>query len=159
MAGAVAHMSLHLYQQCQRPPTHLTGPAQTRNRQNQADNHPSPVFPPGEGCPSMLATTSPEPFFRPRRCGEAAYMEGLADRQRVFTEMFQSPLIARISGPLPGCSVRFPTRIMPKSDSGPSFLRSAARPGVTLSLPRGPKDQCINWLMRRAPKNADTLVE
>jgi hypothetical protein len=43
--GAVAHMSLHLNQQCQRA-----------TRQKQADNDATPLFGRGTCCPFMLAT-------------------------------------------------------------------------------------------------------
>jgi len=71
--GAVAHMSLHLNQRCQRA-----------TRQNLADNQCSPIFSTGGLGVRLCWRPVEEEAKPPFPAGEGAYMEGVPARQRDF---------------------------------------------------------------------------
>ena len=86
-------MSLHLNRQCQRAANFIPGFTDANflaNRQNEADNHCSPILRPGDCCPSMLATGAFEPFEAAFPSGERASKGDLRFGQTLFAVLFQN---------------------------------------------------------------------
>jgi hypothetical protein len=87
----------------------------SQKRQNQADNHRSPIFLPGEDCPSMLARKKKAGSHR---VGEAPYMDTAHTRQPHFALFFHSPQKPQI----PGSNITTNTNTKPHQRSHPHSL-------------------------------------
>jgi len=89
----------------------------TPKRQNQADNHPPRFLLPGDWVSVYVGDRSFQPFEAAFPSGEAAYMEGVPTRQRLFSKKLQCRGFLRFSGGL-RCDLRaWPGRIAPTRPS------------------------------------------